>query len=460
VSVRGTLVAALAATGFLLFVLAGSAATTNLPAGFVDTLGASGVNGPTAMAFAAGGRIFVAEQGGALRVIKNGKLLPQPFVSLSIDSSGERGLLGVALDPAFSSGSQFVYVYYTVPGSPPHNRVSRFTASGDRAVSGSEVVLLDIDSLSGATNHNAGAIHFGQDGKLYVAVGDNANGANAQTLGNLKGKILRINKDGSIPTDNPFYNTATGKNRAIWALGLRNPFTFAFQRGTGRMLINDVGQGTYEEIDDGIAGSNYGWPDCEGPFLSGSTTSCTSTHPSYRNPVRYYAHNGSPTPNGCAIIGGAFYNPPKAYFPAAYVGQYFFTDLCGGWIKRANPASAFALTDFADGISSPSQIELGPDGSLYYLERGTGSVRRISYLGTPTISRMRPSTGPVGTMVKIDGTYLAGATSVKFHGTPATFTIASDLELLAKVPAGATTGTVTVTTPAATATSPTSFTVS
>src|SRR6185436_2808401 len=161
------------------------------------------------------------------------------------DSNGERGLLGVAFDPSFAV-NQFVYVYYTATSPSTHNRISRLTAAGDVAVPGSEVPILDLNDLSGATNHNGGAIHFGPDGKLYAAVGENANGANAQTLSNLLGKILRINSDGSIPTDNPFFGTATGQNRAIWALGLRNPFTFTFQPGTGRMFINDVGQNTWE----------------------------------------------------------------------------------------------------------------------------------------------------------------------------------------------------------------------
>src|SRR4030095_7719083 len=158
----------------------------------------------------------------------------------------------------------FVYVYYTATTPAIHNRVSRFEANGDVAVPGSETTILDLNNLSSATNHNGGAIHFGPDGKLYIAVGENANGANSQTLTNLLGKMLRINADGSIPSDNPFFNIATGNNRAIWALGLRNPFTFDFQPGTGRMFINDVGELTWEEINDGIAGSNYGWPNCEG----------------------------------------------------------------------------------------------------------------------------------------------------------------------------------------------------
>src|SRR5207302_4938298 len=135
--------------------------------------------------------------------------------------------------------------YYTVATSPIHNRVSRFTAAGDVGIPGSEAIILELNDLSSATNHNGGAIHFGPDGKLYIGAGENANGANSQTLSNLLGKMLRINPDGTIPADNPFYNTAAGKDRAIWALGLRNPFSFAFQPGTGRMFIDDVGAGSF-----------------------------------------------------------------------------------------------------------------------------------------------------------------------------------------------------------------------
>ena len=148
-------------------------------------------------------------------------------------------------------------------------------------------MLLDLNDLSSATNHNGGGIHFGGDGKLYVGVGENANGANSQTLDNLLGKVLRINSDGSIPTDNPFFGTATGENRLIWALGLRNPFTFAFQPGTGRLFINDVGQSTWEEINDGVAGANYGWPNEEGPT--------SPPDPTYTDPIFFYAHGSSST---------------------------------------------------------------------------------------------------------------------------------------------------------------------
>ena len=196
----------------LLWLTTSGAAT--LPAGFSETRVATGLASPTAMAVAPDGRVFVAEKGGALRVVKNNALLSQPFLTVGVNTASERGLLGVAFDPEFSS-NRFVYVYYTTANAPIHNRVSRFTASGDVAAAGSQVDILDLPDLSSATNHNGGAIHFGPDGKLYAGVGENANSANAQTLTNRLGKILRYNADGSIPTDNPFFDTATGATLVV-----------------------------------------------------------------------------------------------------------------------------------------------------------------------------------------------------------------------------------------------------
>ncbi|MDQ3668304.1 MAG: PQQ-dependent sugar dehydrogenase [Acidobacteriota bacterium] len=337
-----------------------------VPGGFTDSLVANGLLNPTAMEIAPDGRLFVCEQGGRLRVIKNGALLATPFLTVTVNSSGERGLLGVAFDPDFAT-NQFVYIYYTATTPTIHNRISRFTASGDVAVPGSEFIVLELDNLSSATNHNGGAIHFGLDGKLYVAVGDNASGANAQSLSTLHGKMLRISSNGEIPSDNPFFNQTTGKNQAIWALGLRNPFTFSFQPGTGRMFINDVGQNTTEEINDGLAGSNYGWPTCEG--------NCNPTNSNFRDPIYTYLNDSST----CAITGGTFYNPETAQFPSAYVGDYFFADFCAGWIKKLDPVNGNTVADFATGISSPVDLKVSIDGSLYYLARGTGSVHKIEY---------------------------------------------------------------------------------
>ena len=345
----------------LVFLAVSATYGATLPQGFIETA-ISGLSNPTAMQFAPDGRIFVCEQGGALRVIKNGAVLDTPFITLSVDPSGERGLLGIAFDPNFATNN-FLYLYYTVPSNPRHNRVSRFTANGDVAVPGSETIIWELNDLTGATNHNGGAIHFGPDGKLYIGVGENATASNAQTLSNMLGKVLRINSNGTIPTDNPFFNTASGNNRSIWAFGLRNPFTFAFQPGTGRIFINDVGQNAWEEINDGIAGSNYGWPNTEGP----------TNNPSFRSPLFAYTHN-----EGCAIAGGAFYNPVTTQFPPSFVGKYFFADLCGGWIRVFDPATGLAA-NFASGISFPVDLKVGSDGSLYYLARGSGAVFRVQF---------------------------------------------------------------------------------
>ena len=359
----------------ILWVTTGFArAATGLPSGLQDALFVSGLSSPTAMQFAPDGRLFVTQQSGALRVIKNGALLPTPFLTLTVDSTGERGLLGVAFDPDFAA-NQFVYVFYTATTPAVHNRISRFKANGDVAdTSVGEVVLLDFDNLSSATNHNGGAIHFGSDGKLYAAHGDNANGSNAQTLGNLLGKIVRMNPvsdpTAQVPTDNPFFSTATGKNRLIWTLGLRNPFTFSIQPGTGLTYVNDVGQSTWEEINDARAGRNFGWPTTEGLFTAAS-------FPQFTNPLLAYGH-GAVAPAGCAITGGAFYNPSTPTFPFVFQGKYFFADYCSGWIYYIDPASPATATLFAASISAPVDLKVGPDGSLYYLARGTGSVGMIS----------------------------------------------------------------------------------
>jgi glucose/arabinose dehydrogenase len=420
---RATLCAAVLT---LLVVFKVSAAT--LPPGFSETQIVAGLASATAMELAPDGRIFICQQTGQLRVVKNGSLLSTPFVSLTVHSAGERGLLGVAFDPNFAANN-FVYVYYTVPGTTAHNRISRFTANGDVAVGGSEFVLVDLDNLSSATNHNGGAIHFGPDGKLYVGVGENANPANSQTLSNRLGKLLRINSDGTPPPDNPFFATATGANKSIWALGLRNPFTFAFQPGTTRMFIDDVGQSTWEEIDDGIAGSNYGWSICEG--------ACSPPNPSFRDPLFQYGH-GSTSTTGCAIIGGGFYNPTTVQFPASYVGKYFFADLCSGWIRVFDPSNNTA-SDFATGITNPVELKVANDGSLYYLAQDSATLFRVQFNGTApalttqpssqTIAQGQPATfmvaasgtAPLGFQWQRNQVNIAGATSSSYTLPSAAF---------------------------------------
>jgi glucose/arabinose dehydrogenase len=375
-----------------------------LPAGFTESQWGSAMpSGATAMAFAPDGRLFVCLQSGQVRVInKDGVLLANPFVTLSVDSTGERGLLGLAFDPNFAS-NHYVYLYYTVPGSPAHNRISRFRANGNVAAANSEFVLVNLDNLSSLTNHNGGAIHFGPDGKLYAAVGDNANGANAQSLSNRLGKILRINSNGTIPVDNPrtfpgIAGSTSGPNRAIWAVGLRNPFTFAFQPGTARLFINDVGASTWEEINDGVAGSNYGWPIAEGP--------ASPPNPNFRDPIFYYGHGSSST-TGCAIVGGASYNPSVLQFPRRFVGKYFFADLCTGWIRVLDPVNNTA-NNFASGIPGPVDLHVGPDGALYYLTRG-GRVFRIQATPSQAMNISTRARVETGDNVLIGGFIVTGS---------------------------------------------------
>ena len=379
-----------AAVCLALLALARTSSGATLPPGFTETRVAAGLQSPTAMAFAPDGRLFVCEQGGRLRVIKNGLLLPEPFLSVETDPTGERGLLGLAFDPDFS-GNGYVYVYYTEMTTPRRNRVSRFKAEGDRSVTGSETLVFRLDDLSSRTLHNGGAMHFGPDGKLYVAVGENSVPNNAQSLQSLHGKMLRINPDGSIPEDNPFFAATEGDRRAIWALGLRNPFTFAFQPGSSRLFINDVGEGSWEEINEGAAGANYGWPASEGAI----------GNPAHRSPFFAYPHGTGPEA-GCAVTGGTFYNPHAAQFPASFKGKYFFADFCGGWIRVLDPADGTA-TGFASGTSFPVALRVAPDGSLYYLARGDGSVYQVAYAGpgAPPVIAAHPSslTAPLGSSV-------------------------------------------------------------
>ena len=348
---------------------------TTQPSGFTrNESWVVGLASATAFAQAPDGRLFIAQQGGALRVVKNGVLLAAPFATVAVDSAGERGLIGVVLHPSFATNG-WVYIYSTRSiGGVSHNRISRFTANGDVAAAGSEVVMVDLPNLSGATNHNGGGMHFGSDGKLYVGVGENANGAQAQNLALPFGKLLRFNEDGTIPSDNPFFATQTGLGRAVWAYGLRNPFSFAVQPGTGRIHINDVGETTWEEINVGAAGANYGWPASEGPDSVGAGVTA---------PLFAYKHaDAAPLGSGpggffkgFAIAGGAFY-PATGAFPDGYRDQYYFADFVSRFVGRVDLANDNAAYAFVSLSGQPVDLLVGSDGAIYVLTRS--GVTRIS----------------------------------------------------------------------------------
>jgi glucose/arabinose dehydrogenase len=306
----------------------------------------------TAIAVAPDGRLFVTEKDGAIRVVRDGLLNPVAFATVDVASGSERGLLGIALSPDFGT-TGFVYVYYTTSEGGVHNRISRFQALGDVA-SSVEQVLVNLPALSSAENHNGGALAFGNDDMLYAAVGDNANGSLAPALTSVFGKILRFNPDGTIPSDNPFVGTATGANRAIWARGLRNPYTFAFQRSSGRLHINDVGEGSWEEINLGRAGADYGWPSTEGPTSASGVDA----------PIFAYGHANSPTLfEGAAVTGAAFYEPMNNRFGSSYSGDYFFADFGTGMVYRMDVATG-AVGAFASVGSGPTNLAVSIDGAL------------------------------------------------------------------------------------------------
>ena len=382
-----------------------------LPAGFTETTVVTGLSAPTAMEFAPDGRLFVLQQGGDVKLVHNDGTT-WTALHLSTDSAGERGVLGIAFDPSFSS-NHYVYLYYTNPNpgaaswaTGEHNQISRFTvddSNPQQPVFTNEAPILDLNNLI-ASNHNGGAIHFGSDGMLYAVAGDNAQtftqGGNtyrvSQTLSNLLGKQLRIDvgafnrgvatRDDTavghlIPADNPFVGTASGINQLIYVLGLRNPYTFAVQPGTGTIFINDVGENTWEEIDRSIAGGNYGWS-------GGNTDGFGQTPPgpgTYHDPLLAYNHTGGPAGGGIAIVGGTFYDPASPQFPSNYVGKYFYADLTGNWLRVFDPAHPGSASNpdtsqpFATNLPGGSRdLKVDAAGSLYYLS-GNGLIDKISY---------------------------------------------------------------------------------
>jgi glucose/arabinose dehydrogenase len=325
-----------------------------------------GLNGPSGFDIAPDGRIFILERSGKIKIVKNGQLLPTPFADLPSEDTGDRGLIGIAFDPGFALSNHWVYFYYT--GHDLLNHLVRFDASEDVGTEG-PFELFRTSSPSQLL-HVGGSIRFGPDGKLYFAVGDNGNGANAQDLGNPHGKILRINKDGSIPDDNPFAGQP-GKLGAIWAYGMRNPWRFQFDSATGRLYDGDVGDFSWEEINRIVKGGNYGWPINEGM--------CQSNCNGFINPTFTYPHAGSSS----AITAGPVYH--GSMFPAEYQGDFFFGDYARGFIRNADldaNGDVTAVHEFDEQAGSVVDLKVAPDGSLYYITYYPGALYRVTYNST------------------------------------------------------------------------------
>ena len=344
--------------------VASSSFAVQVPPGFTDKTIVNGLNQPTACEFAPDGRLFILEKRGTVRIFKNNQLVSGTALSLSVNDFSERGLLGIAFDPDFPS-NHFIYLYYTTPSSDPKNRVSRFVVNQDTIDQGSETILLD-GIRSDAGNHNAGWIQFGRDGKLYIATGDGGQTPSlAQSLNSINGKILRINKDGSIPADNPFFGQS-GKRGEIFCYGLRNPWRFTFDSLNGTLFIADVGQNDFEEVDIGRSGANYGWPNAEG----------FSGNPNFVNPIYTYNHNGG----SAAITGGVVYRATA--FPEQYRGAYFFSDYVLGFIRylTLTPNNAVqSVNEFSPAAGNVVHITVGPDGALYFVDIGTGGIHRVQF---------------------------------------------------------------------------------
>ena len=305
---------------------------------------------PVGMALAQDGRVFFNERlTGRIRIINpQWQLVPTQFCQITIAANGEQGLLGLALDPDFTN-NRFVYVYHTA-SSPLRNRVVRYTESSGSCTQ--ETIILD--NLPASTNHNGGIIQFGPDGKLYVIIGDAENTANAQTVTSLAGKILRVNPDGSAPSDNPFFSNANGNAKLVFSLGHRNSYGFTFHPHTTHLWESENGPADNDEINRAMASGNYGWPTVKG--IAGN--------PSFRDPILAYTPTIAPT--GIIAIP-----ENSSTYPVAYRNNLLFVDFNGGKIRRVVLSGA-DLTQlgtssiaYNGGNGGLLSLMLGADGFVY-----------------------------------------------------------------------------------------------
>jgi len=341
----------------------------------------SGFSSPVYLASPPGdtARLFVVEQTGRIQIVQHGQFLPTAFLDIHsrLVSGGEQGLLSVAFHPSYAANG-FFYVNYTDLNGD--TRVERYTVSvadSNLADTASHKLILFIPQPY--ANHNGGLVMFGPDGMLYIGMGDGGSGGDpqnrAQHLDSLLGKLLRIDLDHgdpyAIPPNNPF--ATSGGAPEIWAVGLRNPWRFAFDSPSGLLYIADVGQNTWEEVDVEPASQgrlNYAWRVMEGAHCY-NPVPCSSA--GLVLPVIEYDHS-----EGCSIIGGFVYRGSR--WPSL-AGQYFYSDYCSGWLRSFAYANGAVTgrTSWTLDVSLGNVTSLGEDaaGELYVVSAG-GSIYRIA----------------------------------------------------------------------------------
>ena len=322
------------------------------------------------------GRLFVVEQGGRIRVVRDGKLLERPFLDVTRrldNSSGERGLLGLAFAPDYRT-SGFFFLVRTAPGPAVVVERYRVSADPDRADPASVQVVLSMDDP--ASNHNGGMVAFGPDGYLWLGTGDGGRAAdpwdNARDPRSLLGKLLRIDvreRLYGIPPDNPFAGGGRGRPE-VWALGLRNPWRFSFDRATGELWIGDVGQGAWEEIDvvdpRRGGGMHFGWKTMEGRHCFDPPRGCDPA--GLELPVHEYGHE-----LGCSVTGGYVYRGRRI---AGLAGAYLFADFCRGtvWSLVREPEGRARVATLLETRAMVSSFGEDEAGELYLCDHRDGAV--------------------------------------------------------------------------------------
>ncbi|MFM9884752.1 MAG: PQQ-dependent sugar dehydrogenase [Burkholderiales bacterium] len=347
---------------------------------YQDLIAASGgVTEPIFLAAPPGdARLFIAERAGRIRIVQNGILLAAPFLDLSarVSTAGEGGLLSFAFHPQFAVNRWF-YVHFT--DAAGDIVVERYTASiVDPNLSGTVPTSIIAIPHPTFSNHNGGRVTFGPDGMFYLSTGDGGGAGdpnrNAQNLGSLLGKILRLDMavtPYAIPASNPFVGQV-GRRAEIWAYGLRNPWRFAFDPPGTSLFIADVGQGQREEINAvpaSASGLNFGWPVTEGTICFPASAACDGA--GLQPPVHDYDHG-----QGCSITGGYVYR--GAAIPEL-TGRYFYSDFCGGWLRSFRPISGTATERVDWNLPAfGAVVSFGEDasGELYVLA-SNGRVARI-----------------------------------------------------------------------------------